>query len=146
MPLAEIVREWRMFTDLHEESDDEWMTGSWWHQQWVPVGEQNAPDRLIIDQRPGKPQGQVGEFFHEGEAELGRWESFGAVLAYTADLLEGRITDDQAVPRITSGRLVWGWAPSKPCSRGPRWSPPTCSPTARKPSADVRSSSTASAR
>lgn len=118
MSLKAMLDGWRSTTGLLTHLGEEAMVGHWWHPQWVPVCDTVAADGLIIDMRPGAERGRVGVFLSEDGGHFGRWDSFGALLAHTADVLEGRITDDHAVPRTASGRLIWGW--SEPRAADPR--------------------------
>jgi cell wall assembly regulator SMI1 len=120
MSLELTMADWRMFCELLAESDEEAMVGHWWHPQWIPVGDTNTPVRLIVDQRPGPEHGQVGEFLDEDGGHFGRSASFADELAHTADLLEGRVHDDRAVPRVVSGRLLWGWSERTRTAQNPR--------------------------
>jgi cell wall assembly regulator SMI1 len=107
MSLRRCLAHRRMLVEILDGFED-FMVGSWWHPEWLPVAQHSAGDALIVDLREGPERGRAGEFMHEDSARFDRWASFGALLAETADLLEGRRTNDGAVPRAASGRLVWG--------------------------------------
>jgi cell wall assembly regulator SMI1 len=109
MSLDQIVGNWRSLTEILESLGEELEPGDWWHPRWIPVADFCSGDHLIIDARPGRKHGQVGVFYSHDVPHLGQWKSFAALLGHTADLLEGQVTDDEAVPRTESGRLVWRW-------------------------------------
>lgn len=109
MSLGQIVDSWRSLTEILQSQGQE-SAGDWWHPRWIPVADFCSGDHLIIDARPGRKHGQAGVFYSHEIAQLGEWKSFAALLARTADLLEGQVIDENEVPRTESGRLAWGWA------------------------------------
>jgi cell wall assembly regulator SMI1 len=105
---------WRMLTDLLDDfGDEDGMVGWWWHPQWVPIAEDNSGCELIVDGRAGEDNDRVAVKDKEDgpwwdNAEF-CWPSLGALLAETADLLEGRKVDQRHLPTVRSRRLSWTW-------------------------------------
>jgi cell wall assembly regulator SMI1 len=84
---AEMASKSRALLDTAAELGDD-LIGSWWHPQWVMVGENNSGWGVALDQRPGPRQGAVGEFMNEGETDFSMWASLGEYVAKLADSLE----------------------------------------------------------
>ncbi|WEH16554.1 SMI1/KNR4 family protein [Streptomyces sp. VNUA24] len=120
MPLSthDILETWTMRTEIHasifgdtQDGDAEAEYGPWWHRQWIPFAENGGGDELVIDQRPTRYSGRVGDAFHEEGCHFpphAMWASLPALLDMTATALETGEPLDRYT-RIVSdeGRLDW---------------------------------------
>jgi cell wall assembly regulator SMI1 len=110
--LADMESHWRMLnkilSDQDTQNEDFSMLGHWWHPSWLPIADFGNGDAYVVDLRPDT-HGVVGEFMHEDSTQFDTAPSVAALLADTADLLEGLRTDDREVPVVESGRLRWAF-------------------------------------
>lgn len=123
LSVAGIVSSWRLRVEIHgddmelADEDEDFGTdeayGPWWHSRWIPVAADGGGDYLVIDQRPGRLRGRLGDACHEDVCRFGAhsmWQSLPALFTATATLLE---SGDKDVPRRyepstdEDGRLEW---------------------------------------
>lgn len=83
------------------------MVGHYWHHEWVPFAEHVAADALVIDQRPGPRQGQIGEFMHEDSTDFDLGSSLSDYLSRVSDALELQRDFSYYRPEIIGGSLEW---------------------------------------
>ncbi|MCX4578742.1 SMI1/KNR4 family protein [Streptomyces sp. NBC_01571] len=103
MPLSTrlIVDAWKRRTRIYEsdlsateaadDGDAESEFGPWWHRQWIPFAADGAGDHLVIDQRPTRVRGRIGDADHESGCRFEAhpmWASLPALLDMTATALE----------------------------------------------------------
>ncbi|WP_229925603.1 SMI1/KNR4 family protein [Streptomyces longispororuber] len=98
LSVRHIVKAWQLRMKIYgaelagaEEGDLDGDYGPWWHALWVPFAADGGGDYLIIDQRPYRRRGRVGDADHETGCSFGShpmWSSLPALLDATATALE----------------------------------------------------------
>ncbi|MHC3469316.1 SMI1/KNR4 family protein [Streptomyces sp. 7R007] len=113
-----IVDDWRMRTRIHgapsaadEERDPESEYGPWWHRQWIPFAADGCGDHLVVDQRPTRRTGRIGDADHEDGCRFPShpmWSSLPALLDMTATALEtGGLLDCYERLVVDEQELSW---------------------------------------
>ncbi|MEU5686266.1 SMI1/KNR4 family protein [Streptomyces venezuelae] len=104
----------RIYHDVFEgveESDfgDDW--GPWWHSRWIPFATSGGGDTLVVDQRPYRRRGRIGEADHEQGTRFSShpmWSSLPALMDATATALETGQAVDGCLPVVADGtELSW---------------------------------------
>ncbi len=105
------MRIYRDVFDGIEEDDPDEDFGPWWHSHWIPFASDGGGDSLIIDQRPHRCRGRVGEADHEQGTRFGShpmWSSLPALLDATATALETGMAVDGYLP-VVADETELGW-------------------------------------
>ncbi|MCL6667998.1 SMI1/KNR4 family protein [Streptomyces panaciradicis] len=112
-----IVDAWRTRTDIHgqepsdaEVGDAEHEYGPWWHRQWIPFAADGSGDYLVIDQRPTRKSGRIGDADHEDGCRFDphpMWASLPRLLQMTATALETGDLLDCYERVVTDAELTW---------------------------------------
>ncbi|MER7927312.1 MULTISPECIES: SMI1/KNR4 family protein [unclassified Streptomyces] len=92
------------------EDDRDGDDGLWWHRQWIPFATDGAANHLVLDQRPHRRTGRIGNADHETGCLFGTqplWESLPALLEATATALETGEPLDGCLPLVAGGELRW---------------------------------------
>ncbi|MFJ7073521.1 SMI1/KNR4 family protein [Streptomyces sp. NPDC098781] len=94
-----------------EEGDPEGEYGPWWHSRWIPFAFDGAGDYLVIDQRPHRRRGRIGDADHETGCTFSShpmWASLAALLDATATALEtGEAVDGYVPVAVDEYELDW---------------------------------------
>ncbi|MDG9713903.1 SMI1/KNR4 family protein [Streptomyces sp. DH10] len=118
LEVQSITRAWQTRMKIYgdelagaEEGDPDGEYGPWWHAQWVPFAFNGAGDYLIIDQRPYRRRGRIGEADHEAGCSFSphpMWASLPALLDATAIALEtGEAVDGYLPVAVDEDELDW---------------------------------------
>lgn len=120
MPLSThgIREAWRIRTETYasifgdaQDGDAEAEYGPWWHRQWIPFAGNGGGDELVIDQRPTRLRGRMGDAFHEDGCYFlphAMWASLPALMHMTADAMEtGEPLNGYTRVVTDEGRLDW---------------------------------------
>ncbi|MGA5453172.1 SMI1/KNR4 family protein [Streptomyces umbrinus] len=118
LEVQSITRAWQTRMKIYgdeltgtEEGDPDGEHGPWWHAQWVPFAFDGAGDYLIVDQRPYRGRGRIGNADHETGCSFSRhpmWASLPALLDATATALEtGEAVDDYLPVAVDEDELDW---------------------------------------
>lgn len=112
-----IADAWRTRTHVHgqepsdaEPGDAEHEYGPWWHRQWIPFAADGSGDYLVIDQRPTRRRGRIGDADHEDGCRFAphpMWVSLPHLLEMTATALETGDLLDCYERVVTDAELTW---------------------------------------
>ncbi|MGW6529420.1 SMI1/KNR4 family protein [Streptomyces venezuelae] len=113
-----IASDWQLGMRIHhevcegaEEGDPEDDFGPWWHSHWTPFATSGGGDTLIIDQRPNRRRGRIGEADHEQGTRFRShpmWSSLPALMDATATALEtGQAVDGYLPVAAAETELDW---------------------------------------
>ncbi|CCK24929.1 hypothetical protein BN159_0550 [Streptomyces davaonensis JCM 4913] len=114
----DIAKSWQLRMKIYadelpraKERDPEADHGPWWHAQWIPFAFDGAGDYLVIDQRPSRRRGRIGNADHETGCSFSphpMWASLPALLESTATSLEtGEPLDGYAPLAVDEDELDW---------------------------------------
>ncbi|MEI5522360.1 SMI1/KNR4 family protein [Streptomyces brasiliscabiei] len=122
MPLSthSIVEVWKMRTEIYasifadaQDGNAEAEYGPWWHRKWIPFAGNGGGDQLVIDQRPTRYGGRIGDAFREDGCRFqphAMWASLPTLLDMTATALEtGQPLDGYERVVTDQRRLAWEW-------------------------------------
>ncbi|MET7738475.1 SMI1/KNR4 family protein [Streptomyces sp. NPDC005402] len=118
LEVENITRAWQTRMKIYgdelegsEEGDPEGEYGPWWHARWIPFAFDGAGDFLIIDQRPHRRRGRIGNADHETGCSFSphpMWASLPALLDETATALEtGKAVDGYLPVAVDEDELDW---------------------------------------
>ncbi|MFD3580481.1 SMI1/KNR4 family protein [Streptomyces sp. NPDC058644] len=118
LSVQNIASDWQLCMSIYrdelegtEEDDPDQDFGPWWHFHWIPFATDGGGDSLIIDQRPHRRRGRVGEADHEQGTYFGShpmWSSLPALLDATASALETGMAVDGYLP-VVADETELGW-------------------------------------
>ncbi|MDH6709822.1 cell wall assembly regulator SMI1 [Kitasatospora sp. MAA19] len=105
----DLLRMNQALAEVNEQLDDDidLLEGSYWHRQFLPIGNWTGTYLLVLDCRPGPDFGRVGQLSHGEGTSFGTWESLGQLLAEQAEALETGRPLDGWTPVAFGGRLSW---------------------------------------
>ncbi|MDX3134669.1 SMI1/KNR4 family protein [Streptomyces europaeiscabiei] len=115
-----ILKAWRRRTEIYasifadaEDTDPEAEDGPWWHRQWIPFAADGGGGELVIDQRPTRLRGRIGDAFHQDGCRFlphAMWASLPTLLDMTATAMEtGERLNGYARVVTDERRLDWEW-------------------------------------
>ncbi|WP_329576313.1 SMI1/KNR4 family protein [Kitasatospora sp. NBC_01250] len=106
--VAEMTEKQLTMTEVVGAVGEEVMDGSYWHRQFLPIGNWTGTYLLVLDCRPGPGYGRVGRLAEGSGTSFGIWDSLADLLAAQAEALANLTALDHWAPVAFDGRLSWG--------------------------------------